>query len=153
MNNFSMNHGSNPPPSPHHPRNPNAASTKPSHPLRRRRTGRNPVLEAKLRQMALPLAPLVQLTTGQVHPDFPSMLVNYWLLTGAQMDSLAEFYHQRIPCEWTRHYPCPITWGEALTLEEKRRKIGKFIGLRGVSSFLYVFKIFLISLLKREIPL
>ena len=32
---------------------------------------------------------------------------------------------------WTAHYPCPITWAEGLTLEEKRRKIGKFIGLRG----------------------
>ncbi|RSL38038.1 hypothetical protein CEP53_015237, partial [Fusarium sp. AF-6] len=31
-------------------------------------------------------------------------------------------------------YPCPITWSSELPLEEKRRKMGKFIGLRGCDS-------------------
>lgn len=98
-----------------------------------RRADRNEALEAKLRQMSLPLAPLVQLTSGQIHPSFPPTLLNFWLLTDAQLDEIAHFYHQRTPCQWTRHYPCPITWEEGLGIEEKRRKIGKFIGLRGVS--------------------
>ncbi|KAJ4416371.1 hypothetical protein N0V82_006808 [Gnomoniopsis sp. IMI 355080] len=96
-----------------------------------RRTTRNKALDKKIQQMALPLAPLVQLTSGHVHPAFPSTLLNFWLLTDEQLDELAQFYHQRSPCQWTRHYPCPISWAEGLTVEEKRRKIGKFIGLRG----------------------
>ncbi|KAK2069366.1 hypothetical protein P8C59_003952 [Phyllachora maydis] len=100
-------------------------------PLGRRRAAANPTLETKLAQMALPLAPLVQLTTGQVHPAFPATLLGFWLLTDEQLDGLAAFYHQRTPCRWTAYYPCPITWRAGLSLEEKRRKIGKFIGLRG----------------------
>ncbi|KAJ0121372.1 hypothetical protein J7T55_008536 [Diaporthe amygdali] len=114
-----------PPPSPSQPRMPLDGS------VGARRADRNDALEVKLRQMRLPLAPLVQLTSGQIHPSFPPTLLNFWLLTDAQLDELAHFYHQRTPCQWTRHYPCPITWQEGLSIEEKRRKIGKFIGLRG----------------------
>jgi hypothetical protein len=81
--------------------------------------------------MALPLAPLVRLTTGEVHPFFPSTLLNFWLLTSEQCDELAHFYHQRTPSVWTRHYPCPVEWRTDATLEEKRRWIGRFIGLMG----------------------
>lgn len=98
------------------------------------RSQRNPVLQAKLSQMALQLAPLVRLTTGDIHPDFPSTLLNFWLLTSDQLDELAHFYHQRTPSYWSAHYPCPVTWGRGLTLEEKRRKIGRFIGLSGCES-------------------
>lgn len=120
-----------PPPSPSQPRVPVGDSYNSS--VGTRRADRNEALEAKLRQMSLPLAPLVQLTSGQIHPSFPPTLLNFWLLTDAQLDEIAHFYHQRTPCQWTRHYPCPITWQEGLGIEEKRRKIGKFIGLRGVS--------------------
>ncbi|KAM7189989.1 hypothetical protein V8F20_009923 [Naviculisporaceae sp. PSN 640] len=91
----------------------------------------HPLFPQKLHELSLPLAPFVQLTTGQVHPFFPQTLLHFWLLTSPQLDALAAFYHQATPCEWTRHYPCPITWHPDLSLEEKRRKIGKFIGLRG----------------------
>ncbi|EKD20723.1 beta-xylosidase [Drepanopeziza brunnea f. sp. 'multigermtubi' MB_m1] len=94
----------------------------------------NPALEAKIRQMALPLAPLVRLTTGDVHPIFPSTLLNFWLLTSEQCDELAHFYHQRTPSAYTRHYPCPVEWKTDATLDEKRRRIGRFIGLRGCES-------------------
>lgn len=137
----------NPPPSPHTPQEPNSNSNNNtnnnnmtnSDNLGARRTGRNPALDTKLRQMALPLAPLVQLTSGQVHPAFPTTLLNFWLLTDEQLDEIAHFYHQRTPCQWTRHYPCPITWSEGLSIEEKRRKIGKFIGLKGVGSLFLLF--------------
>ena len=99
--------------------------------LSSRRAGQNGAFGDKLRQMALPLAPLVQLTTGEVHPRFPNTLLNFWLLTDGELESLASFYHQRTPCAWTRHYPCPVAWGSSLPLEEKRRRIGKFMGLRG----------------------
>jgi hypothetical protein len=98
------------------------------------RTQRNPALQAKLSQMALPLAPLVRLTTGEIHPDFPRSLLNFWLLTSDQLDELAHFYHQRTPSVWSAHYPCPVVWGRDLTLEEKRRKIGRFVGLSGCES-------------------
>lgn len=154
MSNFSNQASwNNPPPSPHTPQEPNNpsnnntttntndANTKNSNNnnLSARRADRNPALDTKLRQMALPLAPLVQLTSGQVHPAFPTTLLNFWLLTDEQLDEIAHFYHQRTPCQWTRHYPCPITWSEGLTIEEKRRKIGKFIGLRGVGFFCFSF--------------
>ena len=91
----------------------------------------NSRLQAKIEQMALSLAPLVRLTTGDMHPDFPKTLLNFWVLTSPQLDDMSHFYHQRTPCKWTRHYPCPIGWRQGLTLEENRRKMGKFIGLRG----------------------
>ncbi|AEO54325.1 hypothetical protein MYCTH_2107070 [Thermothelomyces thermophilus ATCC 42464] len=101
-----------------------------------RRAASNPAFQSKLAQMTLPLAPLVQLTTGQVHPAFPRTLLAFWLLTDEQLDSLAHFYHQRTPCQWTWQYPCPVPWPASwrtsgLTIEEKRRKLGRFIGLRG----------------------
>ncbi|KAH6636647.1 origin recognition complex subunit 3 N-terminus-domain-containing protein [Chaetomium tenue] len=96
-----------------------------------RRAATNPAFSAKLTQMSLQLAPLVQLTTGTIHPAFPRTLLCFWLLTDDQLDSLAHFYHQRTPCRWTRQYPCPVAWPPGLNLEEKRRKLGRFIGLRG----------------------
>jgi hypothetical protein len=84
--------------------------------------------------MRLTLAPLVQLTTGRIHPSFPSTLLNFWLLTDSELEELASFYHQRTPCQWTQRYPCPVQWGEELSIEAKRRKIGRFIGLRGCES-------------------
>ncbi|EEU48428.1 uncharacterized protein NECHADRAFT_74556 [Fusarium vanettenii 77-13-4] len=102
--------------------------------LCQRRLAKNPGLQRKLAQMELPLAPLVQLTTGAIHPAFPTTVLKFWLLTDDQLESLAHFYHQRTPNPWTNQYPCPITWSSELPLEEKRRKMGKFIGLRGCDS-------------------
>lgn len=99
-----------------------------------RRASRNAVFQEKMRQMRLPLVPLVQMSTGAVHPAFPATLLNFWLLTEEQLDDLARFYHQKSPGPWSTSYPCPITWKSNFTLEEKRRKIGKFIGLRYVRS-------------------
>jgi hypothetical protein len=84
--------------------------------------------------MALRLSPLVRITTGDVAAAFPSTLLNFWLLTGEQCDEIANFYHQRTPSIYTRHYPCPIKWRTDASLEEKRRRIGRFIGLRGCES-------------------
>lgn len=100
-------------------------------PTTRPRQEHTPEFKEKLRQMGLRLSPLVQITTGQPHPEFPQTLLAFWLLTEAQLDSLAEFYHQRHRSSYSAHYPCPVSWHEDLTIEEKRRKIGKFIGLRG----------------------
>ncbi|KAH8602887.1 hypothetical protein B0O99DRAFT_14723 [Bisporella sp. PMI_857] len=95
------------------------------------RKSTNPALQAKIKQMSLKLQPLLRVTTGTSHPAFPSTLLNFWLLTSDELDELASFYHQHTPSHWSSHYPCPVVWGKNLTLEEKRRKIGRFIGLRG----------------------
>lgn len=76
---------------------------------------RNPALAAKIAQLSLPLAPLVSLQTGQIHPHFPKTLLSFWLLTTDQLDELAHFYHQRTPGPWTLHYPCPVNWNSDAT--------------------------------------
>lgn len=83
------------------------------------------------------LAPLVQIDSGIIHPDFPLCIGDFWSLTSDQLDSLIDFYHQK------QHNPL-LTWdypyyhrtssSEALfhdwmDLEEKRRQFGRFIGL------------------------
>lgn len=95
---------------------------------------KNPNFVAKLEQMKLTLCPLVRLDNGTIHPAFPSSVLQYWLLTDDQCEAIAHFYHQRSPSPWSAHYPCPITWDSSLPLEQKRRKIGRFMGLQGCDS-------------------
>lgn len=95
------------------------------------RRSKNPCLDQKIRKMALPLQPLVSITNGRYHPAFPMTLLNFWVLTSDQLDDIAHFYHQRTPSLFTEKYPCPVEWRRDASLEDKRRKIGKFIGLRG----------------------
>ncbi|KFH44518.1 hypothetical protein ACRE_046910 [Hapsidospora chrysogenum ATCC 11550] len=99
-----------------------------------RRMAKNPELRRKIDQMGIPLSPLVQVNTGHIHPAFPRTVLHFWLLTDRQLEDLAHFYHQRTPSYLKYHYPCPISWHPSLPLEEKRRKIGKFIGLRECES-------------------
>ncbi len=94
----------------------------------------NPALEAKIANLALRLVPLVRFTTGQVHPSFPKTLLHYHLLTDAELEGLAHFYHQRTPSMYTEFYPKPMNWKQGLSIAEKRRKFGKFCGLRGCDS-------------------
>jgi hypothetical protein len=120
--------------------------------LRARRLEKHPAFRAKVAHLRLPLAPLVKLSTGQAHPSFPGTLLQYWLLTERQLDDLAHFYDQSTPNAYTQAYPCPIPWlprrrkGESREvdpgdensmrlasrrLEMKRRRWGRFMGLRG----------------------
>jgi hypothetical protein len=98
------------------------------------KTTNNPAFYKKLQHLSLKLAPLVQIDTGLAHPSFPSTLLSYHVLTVQELDDLAHFYHQRTPGPFTARYPQPMNWGESLPLEEKRRKFGKFVGLRGCES-------------------
>jgi hypothetical protein len=84
-----------------------------------------------------PLVPLVSITTGLPHPYFPTTLLQYHLLTASQLDTLAAHYHQTSPpIPQTYGYPIHVrTWvGDAVPLETKRRRWGRFIGLRGCES-------------------
>lgn len=93
-----------------------------------------PTLQTKLRDLSHPLSPLVQITTGYIHPAFPRLLLNFWLLTSDELDSLMEFYHQKGGGAGMRDYPLPVGWEEGMPLERKRRRFGRFIGLRGCES-------------------
>ncbi|TVY64313.1 hypothetical protein LSUE1_G006207, partial [Lachnellula suecica] len=97
-------------------------------------TRQNAALDAKIAQMARTLKPLVRVTTGASHPSFPLTVLNFHLLTAEQCDALASHFHQRTPCEWSAYYPVQIQWRADATLDEKRRRIGRFIGLRGCES-------------------
>ncbi|TVY49307.1 hypothetical protein LOCC1_G000706 [Lachnellula occidentalis] len=101
-------------------------------------TRRNPALEAKIAQMARTLCPLVRVTDGAHHHAFPLTILNFHLLTSQQCDDLAHHFHQRTPSDWTCLYPIRIEWRNDATLDEKRRRIGRFIGLRGCESPLVV---------------
>ncbi|KAK5193715.1 hypothetical protein LTR92_006055 [Exophiala xenobiotica] len=109
-----------------------------------------------------PLVPLISVTNGLPHPSFPTTLLQYHLLTHEQLDCMARWYHQvDPPLDETFMYPAWIpAWtsmhpgngngdssaaheGEGdgdgdgdgdVDLETKRRRFGRFIGLRGCES-------------------
>ncbi|KAK8175445.1 hypothetical protein IWX90DRAFT_411989 [Phyllosticta citrichinensis] len=95
----------------------------------------------KVDKLKLRLCPLYPMPCGPPHPDFPKSLLHFWLLNEEQLDNIAAYYHQTTANQWTELYPCPMHWDvefladPALSPEDrlaiKRRKIGKFIGLRG----------------------
>ncbi|KAL1990215.1 hypothetical protein VTN49DRAFT_6054 [Thermomyces lanuginosus] len=101
----------------------------------------HPAFFSTLQYLASPLVPLVSITTGLPHPDFPVSILAFHLLTHEQLDSMARHYHQVWP-------PVPETFGypvhipawvgtpneHTVDLETKRRRIGRFIGLRGCES-------------------
>ncbi|KAK3693832.1 hypothetical protein B0T22DRAFT_476640 [Podospora appendiculata] len=100
-----------------------------------RRAALHPDFQAKLWELRLPLYPLVSETTLTAHPSFPRTRLAFWLLTEAELDALAHFYHQSTPCAWTHRYPMPVHWPrQGLRVEDKRRKFGRFIGMRGMES-------------------
>jgi hypothetical protein len=86
--------------------------------------------DTKTKQMQIPLSPLYQLTTGLIHPAYPRTVLQYWLLTSTQLNSLAYFYHQSVESEYTYQYPHPIEWENNWPMEVRRRRFAWFIGLR-----------------------
>jgi hypothetical protein len=91
--------------------------------------------------LKLPLHPLVSMTTGQPHPNFPTSILNYQLLSSSDLDNLAQHYHQTsTPSYYTSQYPRQVpSWeGKNLELEVKRRRFGRFIGMRGCESPIHV---------------
>ncbi|MCJ1393842.1 hypothetical protein MMC18_006718 [Xylographa bjoerkii] len=93
-------------------------------------------LSTHLTHLRLPLAPLLSITTGTPHPAFPPTLLHFHLLTEAQLDELAHYYHQRTPSQCSFLYPEPVVgrWDRAADIERKRRWWGRFVGLRGCES-------------------
>ncbi|KAE9968161.1 hypothetical protein EG328_007722 [Venturia inaequalis] len=121
----------------------------PSLPSRRN----NPDLKRKIEDMRIVLCPIRRLPHGEVHPSLPRMVLKYWLLTEDEIDSIARFYHQTDRSnEWFHQYPGTMNWDskwlkrpdgtesprelkqlptDEERLSMKRRRVGRFIGLRG----------------------
>lgn len=101
----------------------------------------DPVFYSVMKHLQTPLCPLISSTTGLQHPEFPCTILAYHLLTSRQLDDLARHYHQvHPPVAATSYYPVTIppwvgTSEEGDTnLDTKRRRFGRFIGLRGCES-------------------
>lgn len=138
---------------------------------------------SRLQNLRKPLRPLISITTGLAHPLFPTSLLHYHLLTAADLDELAHFYHQRTPSELSFRYPLPIVhrwhveayaspatdeemkaiqdriWPEqvgsekAVEVEAKRRRFGRFVGLRGCESPCTINSAFDESRMRRDMEL
>ena len=93
-------------------------------------------LRRRIAHLASPLHPLLSVATGKPHPAFPKTLLSYHLLTELQLDDLAHFYHQRTPTGFSFAYPAPVItrWTRDGDISDKRRRFGRFVGLRGCES-------------------
>ncbi|KAL2870003.1 uncharacterized protein BJX67DRAFT_302749 [Aspergillus lucknowensis] len=104
----------------------------------------HPEFENTLAHLSRRLHPLVSYTTGLTHPFFPKTILSYNLLTSDQLDSLAIHFHQVYPPKpETFRYPLPVKpWiatnglirDLGVDTEVKRKRFGRFIGLRGCES-------------------
>ncbi|KAE8363495.1 hypothetical protein BDV27DRAFT_158737 [Aspergillus caelatus] len=97
----------------------------------------HPCFVPTLTHLRTPLYPLVSSTTALAHPEFPTTLLAYHLLTSRQLDELAIHYHQVWPpAPATSYYPVVIPpWvgtenEKDVDIETKRRRFGRFIGLQ-----------------------
>ena len=94
------------------------------------------LLRRHLAHLSHPLMPLHSVTTGFPHPSFPRSILHYHVLTEVELDSLAHFYHQSTPTAASFDYPVSIVtrWDRAGDVKDKRRRLGRFLGLRGCES-------------------
>lgn len=93
--------------------------------------------QSKIKLMKFQLRPIYPMPTGPPHERFPKTILQFWLLTESEIDSMARYYSQSQPDEYTLTYPRPLNWDEQLfermdqneRLFMKRRELGLFIGL------------------------
>jgi hypothetical protein len=115
---------------------------------------RKPRLAEKIAQMRLTIAPIVHVSSGLPPPQFPSTMLELFLLTEDQLDAMAHYYSQITPSAATYMYPQTMDWNRPLlnnpkdsgTLPEncnlsdyerlrvKMRMFAKFIGMRGAET-------------------
>jgi hypothetical protein len=108
----------------------------------------NSELAAKIAQMHLTIAPIVHVETGLAPPDFPATMLSLFLLTESQLDAMAKYYNQSLPCELKFPYPQVMDWDHTVLtdnpdipedcrlsalerLKIKMRMFAQFIGMRG----------------------
>jgi len=111
----------------------------------------NPTLQEKIEQLRFPILPIYQLPCNDPHPKYPKSLLEFWLLSEDDCDSIARYYHQLSPTsQWHNLYPSNMNWDcdflakpDPQTMDEedmqaclneedrvwlKKRMVGKFIG-------------------------
>ncbi|PVI08189.1 hypothetical protein DM02DRAFT_511155 [Periconia macrospinosa] len=119
---------------------------------------RNPELAKKIEQMRLDIAPIVHVCTGVPPDDFPTSMLQLYLLTEPQLDAFAHYYSQVSPAssnptwpdlkyaypqtmDWTKPFlhddptlpdNCKLTDTERLKI--KMRMFARFIGMRGAET-------------------
>ncbi|KAF2707767.1 hypothetical protein K504DRAFT_458251 [Pleomassaria siparia CBS 279.74] len=71
---------------------------------------RNPALAEKISQMRLNIAPIVHVKSGNPPPQFPSTMLELFLLTEDQLDAMARYYSQITPSVLTYSYPQTMDW-------------------------------------------
>lgn len=113
---------------------------------------RNPQLKDKISQMRLTIAPIVHVESGLPPPHFPSTMLQLFLLTEDQLDSMAHYYSQITPTCFTHMYPQTMNWNKPLLakcersepenlrlsdyerLKIKMRMFARFIGMKGAET-------------------
>jgi hypothetical protein len=112
---------------------------------------RNPALAQKISQMRLNIAPIVHVESGIPPPQFPSTMLELFLLTEDQLDAMARYYSQSTPSALTHCYPQTMDWNKPFLtksesipeecrlsdyerLKVKMRMFAKFIGMRGAET-------------------
>jgi hypothetical protein len=112
---------------------------------------RNPALAQKISQMRLKIAPIVHVQSGIPPPQFPSTILELFLLTEDQLDAMARYYSQSTPSALTHCYPQTMDWNKSLLtkgksipeecklsdyerLKVKMRMFARFIGMRGAET-------------------
>jgi hypothetical protein len=114
-------------------------------------SNRSPALAHKISEMRLTIAPIVHVETGKPAPEFPSTMLDLFLLTEAQLDALASYYSQTNLTDLTYQYPQIMKWqqpfldmsdslpencklGDLERLKIKMRMFARFIGMRGADT-------------------
>jgi hypothetical protein len=113
---------------------------------------RNPELQKKIDEMRLTIAPIVHVETGIAPPQFPHTMLNLFLLTEDELDSMAQYYSQVTPSPQTYQYPQTMDWNRSILakprpgeprdcalsdyerLRIKMRMFARFIGMRGAET-------------------
>ncbi|KAF2875029.1 hypothetical protein BDV95DRAFT_486562 [Massariosphaeria phaeospora] len=115
---------------------------------------RTPELAEKISQMRLTIAPIVHVESGLAPPQFPTTMLELFLLTEDELDAMARYYSQMTPDLHTHHYPQTMDWdrpflarsrpGHTLPencklndlerLKVKMRMFARFIGMRGADT-------------------
>lgn len=124
----------------------------PTQPIKRNLAKRRPALQQKLDSMRLTIAPIVHVKTGLPPLDYPRTMLQLFLLTEAQLDSMAQFYSQVHPTPLTDLYPQTMDWNRPILdkpkegedtsftvtdlerLKIKMRMFARFIGMRGAET-------------------
>ncbi|KAF2270628.1 hypothetical protein CC78DRAFT_137792 [Lojkania enalia] len=75
-------------------------------------TRKNLELATKIEHMRLNIAPIVHVETGIPPVEFPSTMLQFFLLTEDQLDAMAHYYEQSTPGPNTYDYPQTMDWNK-----------------------------------------